>query len=249
MGAHEGICAVVHPRALECGRPKMATLLEVIVTSVAEGIEAEAGGANRLELVRQLDAGGLTPDLNLAANLLAAVRIPIRAMVREEATMSAGGAEALSRMQKTVAEFAGLPLDGIVAGFVKNRRVDAEAMRAILAAAPKCRVTFHRAFDEVTDPLAAIEELKHVPQVDRILTSGGNGSWPQRKKRLNDWQRAASPAIKILLVAGLDAQILADLRREPGLFEVHVGRAARVPRSVGGIVRREAVRTLKSALA
>jgi copper homeostasis protein CutC len=69
----------------------MAKTLEVIVTTVDEAIEAEAGGADRLELVRALDVGGLTPEISIARGVLAAVRIPVRVMVREEAHLHRGG--------------------------------------------------------------------------------------------------------------------------------------------------------------
>jgi copper homeostasis protein len=38
-------------------------MLEVIACSVADAVAAERGGADRLELVRDLNVGGLTPPL------------------------------------------------------------------------------------------------------------------------------------------------------------------------------------------
>lgn len=40
-------------------------ILEVIVCSVTDALEAERGGADRTEVVRDLDRGGLTPYLDL----------------------------------------------------------------------------------------------------------------------------------------------------------------------------------------
>lgn len=59
-------------------------MLEVIVCSVADALAAEAGGADRLELVRDLEVGGLTPPLELIQDVLRAVRIPVRVMLREQ---------------------------------------------------------------------------------------------------------------------------------------------------------------------
>src|SRR6188474_594629 len=56
--------------------------LEVIATSLEDAVEAEAGGADRIELVRDLAAGGMTPPLDLVDAVLSRVRIPVRVMVR-----------------------------------------------------------------------------------------------------------------------------------------------------------------------
>lgn len=226
----------------------MPKLLEVIVVSVEDAIEAEAGGADRLEFVRALGVGGLTPDPELVREVLRAVKIPVRVMLRQTPDMSSGGADE-KRILKSCAEvFAGLPIDGLVLGFIRDGKPDIAAVLDILSSAPGCRATFHRAFDELNDPIASIEELKRLPQVDRILTAGGQGDWPCRKKQLVEWQSAAEPSIRILVGAGLSRSVVSDLAGTAGLQEVHVGRAARLPQLVTGRVSREAVRLLKSAL-
>ncbi|MBV9154831.1 MAG: hypothetical protein JO097_01115 [Acidobacteriaceae bacterium] len=223
-------------------------LLEVIVTSLQEAREAELGGADRLELVRSLGCGGLTPSPELVQEIVASVSIPVRVMVRENASMSVSGPPEMRILRSYVETFAKLPVDGLVFGFIKGGALDLKTIRALLAAAPHLPVTFHRAFEHVEHPLATIEQLKEFPQIDRILTSGGSGSWRERKARLIEWQRAAAPQIKILVGTGLRTSIFADLRDESGLSELHVGRAARVPRAVSGVVDRAQVAALKSAL-
>ena len=46
--------------------------------SVADAVAAEKGGAGRLEVVRALEAGGLTPPISLVKDIVAAVSIPVR---------------------------------------------------------------------------------------------------------------------------------------------------------------------------
>jgi copper homeostasis protein len=226
----------------------MPKFLEVIVISVEDAIEAEAGGADRLEVVRALELGGLTPDAELVKDVLRKVKLPVRVMLRQTPDMSSGG-PGEKRILKSCAEsFAALPIDGLVLGFIRDGQPDTTAMLDILSAAPGCRATFHRAFDELADPIASIKELKRLPQVDRILTVGGQGDWPCRKKRLVDWQRAAEPSIGILTGAGLSPAVFSDLANTAELQEIHVGRAARLPPLVTGSVNREAVRSVKSAL-
>ena len=63
--------------------PAQLVLLEVIVQSVADAAEAEAGGADRLEVVREIERDGLTPPLDLVRSIIAATSLPLRVMVRE----------------------------------------------------------------------------------------------------------------------------------------------------------------------
>ena len=60
-------------------------LLEVIACSVEDAIQAEEGGADRLEIVSDLDVGGLTPPLELVREIRSEVNLPLRVMLREEA--------------------------------------------------------------------------------------------------------------------------------------------------------------------
>ncbi len=226
----------------------MPKILEIIVTSVEEAREAEAGGADRLELVSNFAAGGLTPDLRVVEGVLAKVRIPVRVMLRDTPTLRIVGEQELERLARHAAQFAALPIDGLVLGFAHEGRLDLASTRALLSCAPGLNATFHRAFEEASDPLCAIEELRTLPQIDRVLTSGGDGAWRDRSRRLNAWQKAAGSDLKLLVGVGLCDCVLAGLRDEPSLEEAHAGRAARFPTTVHGQLRRERVSALKSAL-
>ena len=58
-------------------------ILEVIACSVADAIAAQKGGANRLEIVRDLERGGFTPSIELVHAIRDEVHLPLRVMVRE----------------------------------------------------------------------------------------------------------------------------------------------------------------------
>ncbi len=233
-----------HARILQV--PK---ILEVIVTSLYEAVEAERGGARRLEVVRALDEDGLTPSPDLVRNIVKAVRIPVRVMVRENAGMTLGGQAELSTLCRHAEAFGRLSVDGLVLGFVRCGEVDIEATRSVLAAAPHLKGTYHRAFEESVDPLTALASLKSIPQIDRVLTGGGPGSWAERKQRLIRYQDEAAPEIKILVGGSLTAPLIEDLSSGTNLTEFHTGRAARTPALASGMVRRGRVELLARALA
>src|ERR1043165_8049738 len=60
-----------------------SAVLEVIVCCVADAVEAQKGGASRLEVVRELDRGGLKPSIQLIQAIKDAVDLPLLVMVRE----------------------------------------------------------------------------------------------------------------------------------------------------------------------
>jgi copper homeostasis protein len=223
-------------------------LLEVIVTSHEEAAAAEEGGADRLEVVRSPEDGGLTPDIGVVEQILNTVSIPVRVMVRERDSMSIGDGEELLRLQNSAQAFAALPIDGLVLGFLNGSEIDGNSLRAVLSVAPGCRGTFHRAFESVRSPQASIAVLKQSPQIDRILVRlGGNGETSQIRN-LVQWQEAAAPEIKLIVGIGLEKNNISHLKHETGLSEIHIGRMVREPETAWGRLSRDKVAALKSAL-
>jgi copper homeostasis protein len=223
-------------------------LLEVIVQSVADATEAEAGGADRLEVVREIERDGLTPPLDLVRSLLSTTSLPLRVMVRESDGFSVKSPRELLTLQRAFADLADLGVHGAVVGFARGDALDLDLVASVLAVAPGLPVTLHRAFDTVHDPEAAIDAALAFPQIDRILTSGGSGDWAERCERLTAWSRRAGPRISILPGGGVDEHALRALAACPAISEVHVGKAARDPRESTAPVAARRVRWLKSLI-
>jgi copper homeostasis protein len=221
-------------------------LLEVIVQSVADAEEAEAGGADRLEVVREIERDGLTPPLDLVRSIIAATSLPLRVMIRESEGFGITGPRELIALQRAFADFADLGVHGAVVGFARDGALDLDLITSVLAVAPGLPVTLHRAFDSVQDPEAAIEAALTFPQIDRILTSGSSAAWTDRCERLAGWSRRAGPRITLLPGGGVDEQALQVLTRCEGITEAHIGKAAREPQVSTAPVSAVRVRHLKS---
>jgi copper homeostasis protein len=228
--------------------PTSSVLLEVIVQSIADATEAEAGGADRLEVVREIERDGLTPPLDLVRSLRSATSLPLRVMVRESDGFSVTGPRELILLQRAFAELADLGVHGAVVGFAREGRFDIDLMASVLAVAPGLPVTLHRAFDSVHDADAAIDAALAFPQIDRILTSGGSGDWDERCERLTAWSRRAGARITMLPGGGLDEAALTVLAKCPAVKEVHVGKAAREPQESTARVSARRVAWLKSLI-
>jgi len=218
--------------------------LEVIACSVADAIEAERGGADRLEVISHFEVGGLTPPLELLREIRAAVSLPLRVMLREDGGYEVIDEAETERLCATARELNMTGVEGVVLGFLRAGEIDVEVTSRILACAPDLKATFHHAFDETNDRLRAIAELRKFEQVDRILTSGGGKSLSRRIENLAAYEQAAGPEIKILAGGGLDAVKIKAIRAATNIREFHVGRAARMPASIDGAVSAGRVRDI-----
>jgi copper homeostasis protein len=204
----------------------MPLLLEVIVSSLADARAAEAGGADRLEIVRDLEQGGLTPPGDLVRAIAAETALPVRVMVRENAGYELGAGE-LGDLRRATADFAALGVDGIVIGFASAGELRLDDVARVLESASRARATFHRAFDSLRDPLGAIDRIVGVPQIDKILTSGGTGTPGERARRLAAYSARAAGRLTIIAGSDVDEAVVAAIARSRCVREVHVGRAAR----------------------
>lgn len=201
-------------------------LLEVIVQTVEDAREAARGGADRLEVVRDIAEGGLTPRVELVRSIAQEVALPLRVMVRSHAGYNLEPGE-LEPLRHTAAQLHDLFVDGIVVGFADSGQLQLDPVEQVLGAAPGLLATFHRAFDTVADPLQAIDQIARVPHIDRVLTSGGSGPPDKRSRALAALTERANGRLIIVAGGGVDDAALATFAQTRCVTEVHVGRAAR----------------------
>ena len=118
----------------------------------------------------------------------------------------------------------------------------------MLSVAPTLPVTLHRAFDTVADPFAAIDEALGFPQIDRILTSGGEGDWAARCERFTQYAARAGSRLTFLPGGGVDEGALKVLAASACVTEAHVGRVAREPQALGAPVSAVRVAALRAVI-
>jgi copper homeostasis protein len=225
-------------------------ILEVIVCSVEDAVAAECGGANRLEIISHYEAGGLTPSFDLVREITSNVKIPARVMLRESEPFVVTDDVEIERLRDAARAFARLPIDGFVLGFLKEspggaRQINHDLVSSVLACAPNLKTTFHRAFEELPDPIGAIGELKRHPQIDCILSgSPGGRAWAAALDRFVEWERAARPEIRMLLGGGIDREVVKIFCKASTIRAFHAGRAVRQGEKIDGVVLAEGVKEL-----
>jgi copper homeostasis protein len=228
--------------------PAVPIALEVIATSLADALAAEAGGAARIELVRDLDRGGLTPGPDLLDAVLDAVRIPVRVMVRETESHVVDDPARRAQLAAEARAIGRRRVDGVVFGAVTGGDIDLRLLDLIADACGR-PVTFHRAFEALADPDAAVDRLAAHPAVDLILCDGGAGEWVARAARIASWTRRGAGGVRVMPGGGVTAEALAVLAGVPEVRDLHVGRLARRPVTDGGEVSVAAVASIVGQLA
>src|ERR1700729_777093 len=102
-------------------------LVEISVEDLERAVQAERGGASRIELCGSLDVGGVTPDAELMRAVRVRVRVPIFAMVRPRGGDFVYSTAEFEEMKRSIEVARTAGMDGIVLGLLLGGgRVDVE---------------------------------------------------------------------------------------------------------------------------
>ncbi|GKU27036.1 copper homeostasis protein CutC [Clostridium folliculivorans] len=149
---------------------KNKMLIEVCCGSVDDAIEAERGGADRIELNSNVMYGGLTPSAGSILEAKERLSIPVVVMIRPREGGFCYTEEEFRVMEKDVKVALQCGADGIVFGILKeDGRIDVDRCKRIVELAGDKEVIFHRAIDVVPDVFEALDILIDLG-VKRVLT-------------------------------------------------------------------------------
>ncbi|MFE0433720.1 copper homeostasis protein CutC [Streptomyces nigra] len=222
-------------------------VLEVIALGVEDAVAAQAGGADRLELVTDMAADGLTPPVETFTGIRAAVDLDLRVMLRLADGFAVGDVE---RVVRAASELRDAGADEFVLGFLDaDGSVDLAAMERVVAELDGCRWTFHRAIDRAADRDALRKQLDGMPGLDTYLTAGAAGGVDEGLPTLlAEAARDGEPGYeqRVLVGGGLRLDHVPDLLAA-GIDAFHIGGAAR-PAGWTGPVSAEVVSTWRTAL-
>lgn len=197
-------------------------VIEACVESLTQVLQAEATGADRVELCTDLSVGGLSPSVALVETCLTHRKgIPIFAMVRPRAGDFTYSISEYHEMEATIREFKALGIEGVVfGGLLSDGSVDITAMQQLLEAASPMQTTFHRAFDEAINPLKTLDQLIELG-FGRVLTSGQQPTAIQGADLLKQLVTHAADRIIILAGSGINRENMAALVEQTGVKEIH----------------------------
>lgn len=201
-------------------------ILEICIASTEDGLTAQEGGADRVELNTALALGGLTPSPGTLLETRAALHIPIIVMIRPRPGGFCYSSYEFKVMQRDIDFALAHGADGIAFGLLTEAGcLDEPRCTALIRQAEGCELVFHRAFDVVPDPADTLERLIDLG-VTRVLTSGQEPSALDGAANIARYLEQADGRIEVLPAGGINASTLADIVARTGCTQVHASLTA-----------------------
>jgi copper homeostasis protein len=203
-------------------KSKMNYKLEICVDSVESAINAQKGGANRVELCDNLPEGGTTPSYGTILSARQNLDILLHVIIRPRGGDFLYSDREYEIMKRDIEMCGEIGADGIVIGLLNaDGTVDVERTQQLVKIADTMNVTFHRAFDMCSDPMRGLEDII-LTGATRILTSGQKDTVPQGVNLISTLVKQAGDRITIMPGSGLDEYNIADMARATGAREFHL---------------------------
>ena len=208
--------------------PGRGIVVEACVDAIDAALEAEQGGAARIELCGELMQGGVTPSAGLIAAVWERIDIPLFVLVRPRTGDFLYTDDELDVMRRDIEQAKSLGAEGIALGaLTADGNVDVERLRSLVELARPMSVTFHRAFDFTRDRGEALDALLALG-VDRLLTSGGAATAAEGASAIAALVRAVGDRMVVMAGGSITPGTVGALVKQTGVREVHVRGAARV---------------------
>lgn len=197
-------------------------LLEICCGSLDDAIEAERGGADRVELCSCLFLGGLTPSIGSVIEAKRRLNIPVVVMIRPRGGGFCYTDPEFAAMQRDAEAALSQGADGVVFGILNaDGSVDVGRNRRLREISGKMEAVFHRAIDVTPDPFHALEQLIELG-FTRVLTSGQQDSVPEGIELIRQLVECAGDRITVMPGGGIRPHAVADVIARTGCKQIHV---------------------------
>ena len=195
--------------------------LEICCDSIHSAINAQNGGADRIELCENLAQGGVTPSagkIKMAKRLL---DIPVFVLIRPRKADFLYSQEEFDIMLEDISVAKSLGADGIVSGILKaNGEFDYPRMQKLVEQSYPLPFTCHRAFDMCKNPEEAIQQFIEIG-VKRILSSGQEPNALLGKANLERFAKLAGQDLSIMVCGNLLPDNIRELSSIEQIREFH----------------------------
>lgn len=194
---------------------------EACVESFEKALEAQNNGANRIELCENLAVGGTTPSYGTVKVCLEKLDIPIFPMIRARGGNFIYSKDEIEIMKEDIKIFKELGVKGVVLGcLISNNKINLELTKELVDLAYPMEVTFHKAIDEIQNPLDYIDDLVNIG-IKRILTSGGKATALEGKDLINEMIKKSNGRLKIVVAGKVTKENLNGLSNLISANEFH----------------------------
>lgn len=197
-------------------------ILEICANSATSCMEAERGGATRVELCAGIPEGGTTPSYGEIRTAKEKCSLDINVIIRPRGGDFLYTPEEIQAMLYDIEMAKQLKIHGVVFGcLTKEGEIDTMLLHKLISAAqPELSVTFHRAFDVCKDPFKALEQIIDAG-CDRILTSGQQPNAVKGIPLIAELVKRADGRIIIMPGCGVRENNIQEIERKTGATEFH----------------------------
>ena len=180
--------------------------IEACIGTLQSGIEAEKGGANRVELCDNLAEGGTTPSAALIQMTKEKLEIPAAVMIRPRHGDFLYSDLEFEIMKKDIEFCKTVGVEAVVFGLLTpDGQIDCQRTMRLVESAGNMQVCFHRAVDLSRDYFEAIEQIINCG-CTRILTSGGANKAVEGFENIRKAQELYGNKIEIMVGSGINTE-------------------------------------------
>ena len=197
------------------------TTLEICCDSLPSALNAQNGGADRIELCENLAQGGVTPSIGKIKATVEELDIPVFVLIRPRKGDFLYSADEFRIMLEDIHFAKTLGVSGIVSGILlADGMMDISRMAQLVEASRPLPFTCHRAFDMCREPLATIDRLTDIG-VKRILTSGQQPNAVLGRENLERFAARADSRLSIMACGDLLPANIQSVLSIAGIHEFH----------------------------
>lgn len=194
--------------------------LEICANSFLSAKNAQEAVAHRIELCSELSVGGVTPSYGLIKKVVEELTIETFVLVRPRSGDFVYSEAEFDSMKRDIQLCKDLGCHGIVSGVLnEDKTIDFERTKELVELSKPLSFTFHRAFDEVLNPMEALKQLMDIG-VDRILTSGQAKKAVDGIDLLKQLKAKAKSHLIILPGGGINSENVKHFK-QTGFQELH----------------------------
>ena len=196
-------------------------IVECCANSVSSALTAIQAGANRIELCKNLENGGETPDYSDILDLRNLTNIDLHILILPKANNFIYSNKEFKKIIEDIQFCKKNNINGVVIGALnKDLSINMKQTKELVKIARPMRVTFHRAFDTI---FKLENDLNKIIECgcDYLLTSGQKPNVDDGLNNISKLVKKSSKKIKIIAGGGVNHNNVESLYKI-GVREFHL---------------------------
>ena len=196
-------------------------IVECCANSVSSALTAIEAGANRIELCKNLENGGETPDYSDILELRSLTNIDLHILILPKANNFIYSNKDFKKIIEDIQFCKKNNIDGVVIGALnKDLSINMKQTKELVKIARPMRVTFHRAFDTISKLENDLNKIIECG-CDYLLTSGQKPNVNDGLNNISKLVKQSRQKIKIIAGGGVNHNNVESLYKI-GVREFHL---------------------------